>query len=160
MWTTFDGSHYVIFPMFVWIVESCDHCEWLYPSCDFNASIVARIVQWNTYPYHRWDIFELHLRGSHYGMPWDVHVEWELYQQHHPTNIFQPQRVLGDQLRRVPLLSIRDVSNPQIIFVVTCPTQICLRYHPWLLGWGDKKLERTPTQTCVRSWQLLRNYRV
>ena len=117
MWTTFDGDQCVIFPMFVCTAKACDQCEWLSSSWECNSSIVGRRVEWNTSPYHRWDIYGLHLRGSHCDMPWDVHLEWQLHQRHSLRHLSQSQRFVGDGVRRAPMLSIRDVSNPQMLSI-------------------------------------------
>ena len=130
MWTTFDGG----FLEFVWTVEACDQCGWLSPSQECNASIAGRLVQWNTFPYHRWDICRLHLRVSYYDMPWDIHVECGLLQQHSLKHQFQFQRIVGDRVRRVPMLSMNDVLMPQMISIMTRPTQIWLFHRPWVLG--------------------------
>ena len=43
-------------PMSVWTAEACDQCGWSSPFLECNVSIDDRLVQWNTFPCHRWGI--------------------------------------------------------------------------------------------------------
>ena len=66
----------------------------------------------------------MHLRVSRYDMPWDAHVEGGLHQQHCMKHLSQFQRVIGDQVRRVSVWKISDVSMPSWISIMIWPKNI------------------------------------
>jgi hypothetical protein len=133
-WTTSDGSHSATSPVYVWNVEAFDQCGWLSPFPECNVSIDDMFLQWNTFPCHRWGIFGQYLRVSHYGMPPDDCVEWELCLQH--SHMYQSQywMVVVDQERRLLELSTSDASDHQILIVVPSPTQYFPCHCPWTIG--------------------------
>jgi len=121
MWTTSNGCHSTIFLVSIWIVEACYLCEWLSPSKECNASIGSRLVQWNKFLCHMWGTYGWHMLVSHYDIPLDDHVEWELHPQHSLRHRSQYWRVVADRVRRVLEMRTSGVSNHWMIVFVTSP---------------------------------------
>jgi hypothetical protein len=53
MWTTYDGGRSETSHVSVGIAEACKS-----PFLECNVSINGRILQWNTFHFHSWGIYE------------------------------------------------------------------------------------------------------
>jgi hypothetical protein len=157
MWNTFDEGCSILFLFSTWIVDSCDQFGWLSPSQECNSSIGGRIIQWNTFIFHKCGTYGQHVIVSHSDRPLDVCVESEVCTKNNRRHLSQYQIVVADRVMRAPGLSTSDVSYHWTLYVVTIPTQNVLCYHPLSLGWWPMWYGRIPTWTYDRNWKVPRN---